>query len=191
MHTDSRPQAADGTLEVRDDDRYVLRFERRLVHPPEKVWRALTEPEQLRQWFPTDIEGERRPGAKIRFVFREDAPTAAELPELLEHDPLDLDGEFTEFDPPRLLAYTWGDENLCWELDPIEEGCRLAFTHTFDERSGIPHPGGPRKKAARDASGWEICLARLAAILDASSTGGERAEPDWQELYQAYVGRFA
>jgi uncharacterized protein YndB with AHSA1/START domain len=191
MHTDSRHRAAGGTLEVRDDDTYVLRFERRLAHPPEKVWRALTEPEQLRKWFPTDIEGERRLGAKLRFVFREDAPTAAELPELLEHDPVDLDGEFTEFDPPLLLAYTWGEESLRWELDPTEEGCRLVFTHTFDERSGIPHPGGPRKKAARTASGWEICLAGLAAILDDASTGGDGAEPDWQELYKAYVGRFA
>ena len=188
MHTDSQPKAADGTLEVRDDDSYALRFERRLPYPPEKVWRALTEPEQLRQWFPTDIEGERRQGAKIRFVFRDDAPTAAELPELLEHDPVDLDGEFTEFEPPRLLAYTWGEEDLRWELEPIQEGCRLVFIHTFDERSGIPHPGGPKKKAARTASGWEVSLASLAASLDG---GGEGAETDWQELYEAYVGRFA
>ena len=122
---------AAGTLEVRDDGKYVLRFERRLAHPPEKVWAALTEPDQLRRWFPTDIEGERRPGAPIRFVFREDAPSAADMPELLEHDPQDLDGEFTEFDPPRLLAYRWGDEHLRWELEPTAEGCRLAFAQTF------------------------------------------------------------
>jgi uncharacterized protein YndB with AHSA1/START domain len=189
VQADARPKTTDGTLEVRADDSYLLRFERRLAHPPEKVWRALTEPDQLRGWFPTDIDGERRLGARIRFVFREDAPTAAELPELLEHDPVDLEGEFTEFDPPKVLAYTWGDEKLRWELDPIEEGCRLVFTHTFDERSGIPHPGGPRKKAARTASGWEICLANLATILD-GSTNGDSAEPDWEELYQAYVGRF-
>lgn len=190
MHTGSAPKAVDGTLEVRDDGSFVLRFERRLAHLPEKVWRALTEPDQLRQWFPTDIEGDRRRGAKLRFVFRDDAPTAAELPELLEHDPVDLDGEFTEFDPPRLLAYNWGEEHLRWELDPIEDGCRLVFTHSFDERSGIPHPGGPRKKAARNASGWEVCLASLGAVLDAS-TGDDAAVPDWEELYRAYVGRFA
>lgn len=191
MHADSKAKAADGILEVQGDDRYVLRFERRLAHPPEKVWRALTEAEQLRQWFPTDIEGERKRGAKIRFVFREDAPSAADMPELLEHDPEDLDGEFTEFEPPRLLAYTWGDEDLRWELDPIEEGCRLVFTHAFGERTGIPHPGGPRKKAARDASGWEACLAQLSAVLDGAPSGGEGAEADWQELYDAYVERFA
>jgi uncharacterized protein YndB with AHSA1/START domain len=189
MATDSQTQAGKGTLAVGDDGKYALRFERRLAHPPEKVWRALTEPEQLRHWFPTDIEGERRPGAKIRFVFREDAPTAADMPELLEHDPRDLDGEFTEFDPPRLLAYTWGEEALRWELDPIEGGCRLIFTHEFDERSGIPHPAGPRKRAARDASGWEVCLANLAALLDGSPAG--EGEVRWEAVYEDYVGRFS
>jgi uncharacterized protein YndB with AHSA1/START domain len=188
MQTDARAQSRDGTLDVREDGSYVLRFERRLGHPPEKVWRALTEPDQLRQWFPVDIDGERRPGARIRFVFREDAPSAADMPELLEHDPVDLDGEFTAFDPPRLLAYTWGEEDLRWELDPIEEGCRLVFTHTFTERSGIPHPGGARKKAARTAAGWEVCLAQLAELLGASPAAGGT---EWPERYEAYVRRFA
>jgi uncharacterized protein YndB with AHSA1/START domain len=191
MHTDARYEAADGTLEVREDDTYVLRFERLLAHPTEKVWRALTEPEQLREWFPTDIEGERRLGARVRFVFREDAPTAAEMPELLDHDPVDLDGEITEFNRPRLLAYSWGEESLRWELEGVERGCRLVFTHTFTERSGIPHPGGPRKKAARTASGWEICLERLAALLDAFPEVPAAAQPNWQELYEGYVERFA
>ena len=178
---------AAGTLEVADDGRYVLRFERPLAHPPEKVWGALTEPDQLRHWFPTDIEGERRLGAPIRFVFRENAPSAADMPELLEHDPEDLDGEFTEFDPPRVLAYRWGDEHLRWELEPTADGCHLAFAHTFDEHSGIPHPGGGRKRAARDASGWDVCLAMLEALL------GE-ADPPADDLagqrYEEYVKKF-
>jgi uncharacterized protein YndB with AHSA1/START domain len=155
-----------GILSVHDDGRYVLRFERDLAHRPERVWRALTEPGELSQWFPTAIEGERALGAKIRFVFREPAPRAADMPELLSRDPEDLDGEFTEFDPPHVLAYTWGDEDLRWELEPTAGGCRLTFIHTFTERSGIPHPAGPRKKAARTAAGWEICLASLEALLD-------------------------
>jgi hypothetical protein len=40
---------ADGTFEKRDD-RYVLRFERRLRHPIERVWAALTEPGELVGW---------------------------------------------------------------------------------------------------------------------------------------------
>jgi uncharacterized protein YndB with AHSA1/START domain len=60
-----------GKLEERDG-RWQLTFVRRLPHPPEKVWRAITEPDHLDAWFPTTIEGERAPGAELQFRFRED-----------------------------------------------------------------------------------------------------------------------
>ena len=41
----------DGTYE-KIDGRPALRFERRLDHPIERVWRAITEPDELRHWFP-------------------------------------------------------------------------------------------------------------------------------------------
>jgi uncharacterized protein YndB with AHSA1/START domain len=187
MPAGTSDQAATGILEIGDDGRYVLRFERHIAHPPQRVWRALTEPDQLRQWFPTDIEGERKAGAKIRFAFREPAPRAEDMPELLEHDPEDLDGEFTEFDPPRRLAYTWGEEDLRWELEPAGDGCRLLFTHTFTDRSGIPHPAGPRKKAARTAAGWDVCLASLRALLEDSDAPPAEL---WPLAYDRYVGKF-
>ena len=178
-------QAATGILQIRDDGRYVLRFERHIGHPPERVWRALTEPGQLRQWFPTDIEGERKPGAKIRFVFRAGAPRAEDMPGLLEHDPEDLDGEFTEFDPPRLLAYTWGEEDLRWELEPAVDGCRLIFTHTFTERSGIPHPALPGKEGRQDRRrlGRLPRLARRAPRRRRCSASGSVADA-LQPLYR-------
>src|SRR4051794_17744470 len=40
---------ADGTLDTRDD-RHVMRYERRLAHPVERVWAALTQPSELRGW---------------------------------------------------------------------------------------------------------------------------------------------
>ncbi len=44
-----------GTLETADDGN-LLRFERRLDHSPERVWRALTEPDELAHWFPPGEE---------------------------------------------------------------------------------------------------------------------------------------
>ena len=161
-------------------------LQRHIAHPPQRVWRALTEPDQLRQWFPTDIEGERKPGAKIRFAFREPAPRAEDMPELLEHDPEGLDGEFTEFDPPRRLGYTWGEEDCAGSLSPPARAAG-SFTHTFTGRSGIPHPAGPRKKAARTAAGWDVCLASLRALLEDSD-----APPAdlWPLAYDRYIEKF-
>ncbi len=56
-----------GTLS-RQGDRWTLRFTRRLAHPREKVWRAVTAPEHLAVWYPQEIVGERKAGAPLRFV---------------------------------------------------------------------------------------------------------------------------
>jgi uncharacterized protein YndB with AHSA1/START domain len=51
-----------------DDGRWQLRFARHLSHPQEKVWQAISEPQHLAHWFSTTIEGQRTPGAPLRFV---------------------------------------------------------------------------------------------------------------------------
>ena len=43
----------DGTLET-IENRPALRFERRLGHSVERVWRAISDPDELRHWFPPD-----------------------------------------------------------------------------------------------------------------------------------------
>jgi uncharacterized protein YndB with AHSA1/START domain len=140
-----------GTLHARTDGRYELRFERRLAHPVAKVWRAITEPEELRAWFPAAVDMAPTVGARLRF----------ELPPLAQarHDVPDGDmvsyGEVTEVDPPRLLEYTWSGEVLRWELEPTEEGCRLLFTDVFDDR----------EVAAGDGGGWHVALEALGAAL--------------------------
>jgi uncharacterized protein YndB with AHSA1/START domain len=155
------------------EGRSVLRFERTLSHEPERVWRALTERGELTGWHPTPFEMEPEVGGTVRYVPGDEAPDAPEMP----------DGEVTEYDPPRVLAYTWGEDRLRWELRPDNEGCVLVLTHTFDDHF----------KAARDAAGWHVCLDALEAALqgDANSrdvmSGPEKA---WVDLNTAYEQRF-
>lgn len=54
-----------------EGERWCVHFVRTLRHPPEKVWRAITEPDHLPAWFPTTIDGERRAGAALRFAFKD------------------------------------------------------------------------------------------------------------------------
>ena len=61
----------DATL-LTDRTRPAIRLERHLSDPPEVVWRALTEREQLRSWFPSDVirdGGRWEVGAAITFPF--------------------------------------------------------------------------------------------------------------------------
>jgi len=150
------------------DGRWRLTFTRRLAHPPERVFRALTEPEHLSAWFPTDIEGPRVAGGPLRFVFRNDEGPA-------------IDGELVAYDPPRLVEYRWGgDETLRFELADEAGGTVLTFTNQFDEVG----------KAARDGAGWHTCLDALAAHLDGAGLP-VATEERWAEVhprYQAALG---
>jgi uncharacterized protein YndB with AHSA1/START domain len=149
------------------DGRWQLRFTRKLAHPPEKVWRALTEPEHLAAWFPTDIEGQRAAGAELRFVFRNgEGPTIA--------------GRMITYDPPSVLEFRWGDnETLRFELQPDGHGSVLTFLNTFDDLG----------KAARDAAGWHTCLDILVYHLNGEEAPWTPAER-WQDVHASYVERF-
>src|SRR4051812_14040710 len=148
--------AAHGTYDT-IDGRPALRFERRLRHPVEAVWRAVTEPGRLKEWFPTEVEVELRRGGRMTFTFT-------------EHDLPPMEGEITDLDPPRPFAFDWGGDHLRFELEPADggAGCLLRFTALLEEK----------EKSARDAAGWHVCLARLEHLLD-----GTGDTPDWRALY--------
>jgi uncharacterized protein YndB with AHSA1/START domain len=153
-----------GTLEPAGSS-WRLEFSRLLPHPPDKVWRALTEPEHLAAWFPTEINGPRTEGAALDFVFRHgEGPS--------------MKGTMVTYDPPRLLEFRWGDETLRFELRAEEGSTELRFVNTFDELG----------KAARDAAGWHVCLELLALSL-----AGERPKESgdrWSQVHPVYVKRF-
>ena len=136
----------------RNGDRWELRFTRTLAHPPEKVWRAITEPEHLRAWFPAVVEFDLRPGAKLGFGSTLEQQRRYGIPA----DQISY-GEVTAVDPPHLLEYTWGDEILRWELHPEgDNGCRLVFTNIVDTDNVSPDL----------AAGWHAGLEIVAAQLD-------------------------
>jgi uncharacterized protein YndB with AHSA1/START domain len=152
-----------GTLTQVDDDRWAIRFTRHLPHPIEKVWRAISEPEHLAQWFPSTIDGEREAGAALRFHFDEHT---------------ELAGEMVTFDPPHRMELWWGDDLLRFDLRAEGDGTVLELTDTTPELG----------KAARDAAGWHECLERLRCATD-----GEAPPPEgqiWREVSPRYQELF-
>jgi uncharacterized protein YndB with AHSA1/START domain len=144
-----------------DGARPAVRLERVLADPPHVVWRALTERDQLRAWFPCDVivsGGRFTAGAAITFLFQGVDWTLA--------------GQVLEIDEPRTLAFTWGEDTLRFELSPEGNGTRLVL---IDEL--------PPDSAARNAAGWEQCLDRLAGI--------EPAPDSWTPRFEHYSAAFA
>jgi uncharacterized protein YndB with AHSA1/START domain len=160
-------KAMHGTYEI-VDDRSALTFERRLAHSVERVWRAVTEPAELAHWFPSVIRGELTAGAPLTFEF-----PGGEMPA--------MEGEVIEADPPRSLAFTWGDDVLRIELQPDGAGCVLHFVVLFDDA----------ERASRDAAGWHVCLDRLEEHLGGAAAQSPSSEPtpDWRALYEEYQRR--
>ncbi|MEU8249714.1 SRPBCC family protein [Nonomuraea sp. NPDC048916] len=139
-------------LTTAPDGRTTLHMERRLPHPPAKVWRALTEPAHLAQWFPAEM---RIDGDQISYGFGPD-------------------GKVTELDPPRLLAHTWGEDELRWEVRPDGDGSVLTLAHTFGDRFG----------GASFAAGWHTCVQALARLLDGLPA---TAPADMGLLHEHYI----
>ena len=94
-------------------------------HPPERVWRALTDPAIVATWL---MESDIEPRVGHRFQFRtKPAPG--------------FDGivhcEVLEADPPRRLAYSWAGgptrdrpTRVEWTLTPIDGGTRVLLEHS-------------------------------------------------------------
>jgi uncharacterized protein YndB with AHSA1/START domain len=154
-------EQAYGILE-RGGDRPVLRFDRYLPHPRERVWRALTEDEHLEAWFPTTIEGDRAAGASLIYRHRH-----ADLPP--------MEGEMLAFDPPSLLELSWGGDRVRFELRPDGDGTALALIVEMQEFG----------KLARDGAGWHVCLEALASEI-AGKDAAPYSPDHWRELFTDY-----
>jgi uncharacterized protein YndB with AHSA1/START domain len=146
--------AARGEL-IHEGERPGLRYVRQYRHPVARVWRAITESDQLRHWMPCDIVGERAAGAAITLRFW---PGHVEKYAISEPT---LTGRIEVWDPPRRFGWTWGGDLLIFELTPLEDGTQLVFT-TWPED---PDLAG----IASTAGGYHLCLAELTLLLDTGS----------------------
>ena len=125
------------------------------------MWRAVTEPAELAQWFVSEVPWEPKAGE----VFEAGGET----------------GRITTLAPPRLIAWTWGVEQYSFELAPDGDGCLLVFTHVFNPQLG---PGW------RHAAGWETYLIRLDAHLAGGFLSEEDAHAGIDHLMKPYRERF-
>jgi uncharacterized protein YndB with AHSA1/START domain len=190
MTHDPTLQARLGTIEEAEG-MHVLRYERHLAHPVERVWAALTEPDQLARWLAAADELELVDGGRIalRWLNVPDSPQEWEEQgvELGDVDPAEpATGTITELDPPRVIEYdTDKMGRMRWELRPDGDGSVLSFTNTIELPEGPP--------AAQTLAGWHIHLDHLADALAGRpvewSTWTEDHIGEWERIRERYEGR--
>jgi uncharacterized protein YndB with AHSA1/START domain len=130
---------------------HTISFELDLQHPPEKVWRALTDPELLEEWLLPVVGFELAPEAE--FTVRAPAQPG-------------WDGtvscRLVEIEPHRKLSYTWvvGDMEtvVTFTLTPTASGARLSLEQSGFEPDQKRNFGGARY-------GWRMMGGKLTELL--------------------------
>ncbi len=158
----------------KDGERWTLVLTRDLRHPPTKVWKALTDPEHLRQWAPFDADGDMGKVGSVMLT-----TVGAPTPHVTET-------HVKRADAPRALEYNWGGFDVRWQLEPLDGGGTRLTLWTNIARQFI----------AMGAAGWQICLDVLDRLLGAEPigriVGPEAMKFDgWQRLNAEYEKRFA
>jgi uncharacterized protein YndB with AHSA1/START domain len=120
-------------------DRDAVISEVEIAAPPERVFQALTNSDQLQRWFKGEScpvkfwKMDARPGGSYGYASEKGNLVVNEVSEFECH------GEILEFDPPRLLVYTWiGNWHLDperetivrWDLTPTQSGTHVKVTHS-------------------------------------------------------------
>jgi uncharacterized protein YndB with AHSA1/START domain len=141
-----------------------------LRHPPEKVWRALTESQHLREWAPFDASGDLNEVGTVELTWV-GAPTPTEA-------------RITHVDAPKLLEYETGDNTMRWELEERDGGTHLTLWAIID-----------RRYISMGAAGWHIALDVLQRRLHGSPIARIAGSPamqfdGWQRLNTEYAQQF-
>jgi uncharacterized protein YndB with AHSA1/START domain len=150
---------------------WVLVVTRDLRHPPAAVWAALTEAEQLAAWAP--------------FTAGRDLGVTGEttLTMIDGAEQVDLPATVTRAEPPAVLEYSWGSDDLRWELAATGGGTRLTLRHRV----------GSRDDLAGAAAGWHLCFDVLDRLLAGDPVppirGHEALEHGWTELHDKYAAQ--
>ena len=163
------PGRAAGARVQKAGGRWTLVLVRELGHPPERVWEALTDPAELSEWAPFDADHSLATVGPVKLATIGEQQIS--------------ESKVTRAEPPRLLEYSWGGQDLRWELEPTAAGTRLSLWHQID-----------RRFISWGAAGWHICLDVLAHLLAGEPigriVGREAMQFDWQRLNTEYAEIF-
>ena len=160
------PGPAGGAQVRKDGEKWTLVLVRELRHSPEKVWQALTDPAQLREWAPFEVDGSLGAVGTVKLTW--------------VGTPKPLDTRVTRADAPRMLEYN----DTRWELEPSGGGTRLTLWASID-----------RRFISMGAAGWHIAFDVLDHLLSGTPisriAGGEAMRFEgWQRLNAEYAQQF-
>jgi uncharacterized protein YndB with AHSA1/START domain len=165
------PGPARGAEARKDAEPWTLVLVRELRHPPARVWQALTDPAQLREWAPFDADQSLASIGTVKL-------TTIGAPKLLI-----TESRVKRADAPHALEFEWGGGEVRWQLEPLGGGTRLTLWANID-----------RRYISMGAAGWHICLDVLDHMIGGDPigriAGPEAFKFDFQRLQGEYAKQF-
>lgn len=170
-------------------DVHILSYERRLHHPVEDVFAAITQPDRIAEWLAAAEELDLRVGGSVALRWLNVPDDIGEW----EEQGVDLDGAdpsvpargtVTKLDPPHLVEFTTDLMGVMrWELRPDGPGCVLTFTNEIE----LP----PTAPAEQTMAGWHMHLDHLDAALAGRpvrwSTWTDDHMDEWSRIRDGYA----
>ena len=161
------PASSARVIKDENNDKWRLILVRELRHSPEKVWNALIDPAQLREWAPFVVDQSLgKVGTTVNLTW--------------VGNPTTIETKVTRADARKVLEY--GD--IRWELEALGSGTRLTLWHSID-----------RRFISWGAAGWHIAFDMLDRLL-AGIPIGHIVGADmmkfngWQRLKAEYAKQF-
>jgi uncharacterized protein YndB with AHSA1/START domain len=145
---------------------YTVTFERTTRHGPARLWKAITQPDEVAAWMGAPATIDLRPGGDSIIDFAGDDAA--------------LDGIIVRVEQERRFAYVWGRSYTEWLIEPDGDGCRYTFVET-----GLTDRGEHADEEGL-AAGWHKFLDRFADHLDGQLRDDAEYEARWHALKPAY-----
>ena len=151
-------------------DNDVVTAEIFIAAPPERVFQAITDPQQAVQWWG---QGGKYRLSEFQMDVRVGGKWSCSGFSATMGGPITVHGEFLELDPPRLLAYTWTSSwmpavtEVRWELEEQGSGTMLKLAH-----SGF---AGNADQAKNHSIGWTQVLTWLQSFVEKGETVDTRS----------------
>ncbi|MET0902403.1 MAG: SRPBCC domain-containing protein [Acidimicrobiales bacterium] len=146
---------------------YTVKFERRSKHSVARLWRAITEAEEIAAWMGAPARVDLRPGGEYFVDFHGNGEPG-------------LDGILVRVEPEHRLGHVWGLSYQEFELHEDGDGATFTFV-----QNGVADRGEDADEEGL-AAGWHEFFDRLDDHLDHMSRTEDEHTARWQELKPSY-----
>ncbi|MEQ6354754.1 SRPBCC family protein [Lysinibacillus sp. M3] len=147
----------------KQQNNYVVKFNRPLSHSVDAVWAVLTENEKLQKWMNNLEIIDLRKNGKIHFNMNDGTNAFQEI-------------TITDYVEKEVLEFDWGKDTVRFELSPSGSGSILVLLESIGELT---------EHTPKDLAGWHICLGLLSDLLN-GTVHEEFPMEEWQKWFAEY-----